>query len=356
MITRRATKEVTIGNLVLGGAHPVTIQTMYADSLPPLSDESSFEQILHNLRSYKTMGCAIVRFSYPSLRDHETLLALANASPMPVVADIHFDWRLALDAFTCGVAKVRINPGNIGARWKVEEIVRAAQDCNGAIRIGLNGGSLPKARRDEDRSLVMVETALEYLEWFEKLGFTNTVISLKDSDGEVTYQANRTLAAQCDTPIHLGVTEAGGVVSAVTRSTWVLGRLLSEGIGDTLRISITDDPLYEIEAGRELLRSVGLEEGGIRVVSCPRCGRNTFDSQAFLQRVQRQLLALPIDATVAIMGCQVNGPGEAARADVAITGIGNKVFLYRKGLLVREVSVEEAENALFAELEKFSHE
>jgi (E)-4-hydroxy-3-methylbut-2-enyl-diphosphate synthase len=201
----------------------------------------------------------------------------------------------------------------------------------------------------------MVDTALEYLQWFESWNFTNTVISLKDTDVDVTYRAYRAIATQMDYPLHLGVTEAGGVISAVARSTWVLGRLLADGIGDTMRISITDDREYEIAAAREIMRTVGLETNGVRVVSCPRCGRASFDSQAFLKKVQHRLMQIDAPLTVAIMGCQVNGPGEAAHADIAITGIGNRVYLYEKGVLVREVTADSAEDVLLARLEELSH-
>jgi len=348
---RRTTRHVRVGDVTLGGTNKVAIQTMWASPMPASDDERALESLFERLRSFKTMGCDIVRFSYPNMQDHAVFTRICQESPMPVVADIHFDWRLAMDAFACGAHKIRINPGNIGSRWKVEEVIRSAKDHDGAIRIGLNGGSLPVKLRSSDHAEAMVETALTYLEWFEKQAFDRIVVSLKDSDPETTYRANCDLASRMAYPLHLGVTEAGGVVSSVTRSTWVLGRLLSQGIGDTLRISITDDRMYEIQAARELLRTIGLESAGIRVVSCPRCGRSTFDSQGFLKRVQSRLLSIDRDLTVAIMGCQVNGPGEAAHADVAITGIGTKVFLYRKGRLVREVGLDEAEEALYTCLE-----
>ena len=233
-------------------------------------------------------------------------------------------------------------------------MVRAAKDKGSAIRIGLNGGSLPYHLRNTNHAHAMVDTALTYLEWFESWGFENTVVSLKDTDGEITYRAYQMMAERCDYPLHLGVTEAGGVVSAVARSTWVLGRLLSEGIGDTLRISITGDREDEIAAAREIMRTVGLETDGIRVISCPRCGRSSFDSQAFLHQVQHRLLGIRTPLTVAIMGCQVNGPGEAAQADIAITGIGNRVYLYERGKLTREIAVSEAEAVLFARIQELS--
>lgn len=229
-------------------------------------------------------------------------------------------------------------------------MVKSALDNHVAIRIGLNSGSLPKGNDPVPK--LMSDTALEYLDWFEQAGFTNTVVSLKASDTDLTLEANRLFARKSDYPLHLGVTEAGSVVSAITRSTWALGQLLSEGIGNTLRISITGDIETEVQAGVELLRTLGLRKKGIRVVSCPRCGRHSFDSQGFLQSVERELLTIDKDLTVAIMGCQVNGPGEAKSADLAITGIGNSIFLYEKGKLVRKVEKSEAKQAL---LEAIDH-
>lgn len=352
---RRKTRQVMVGNLTIGSGNRVAVQTMWDSPMPAPQDHASFDNLIDKLRMYRTMGCDIVRFSYPDTRDREVFTRICAQSPMPVVADIHFDWKLAMEALSSGAQKIRINPGNIGARWKVDEVVRSAKDHGAAIRIGLNGGSLPLHLAGQDHVQGMVSTALTYIEWFEALDFNQMVISLKDTDTETTYLANKALAPLMPYPLHLGVTEAGGVISSVTRSTWVLGRLLTEGIGDTLRISITDDREHEIAAAREILRTVGVETSGIRVVSCPRCGRATFDSQGFLKKIQNRLLSCNVPLTVAIMGCQVNGPGEAAHADLAITGIGNKVYLYEKGRLVREIHAETAEQVLFEHVEALIH-
>ena len=354
-MNRRKTTVAQIGQLSLGSDYPIAVQTMWSEPLPHHSDSQGYERLLTSLRTYATMGCNIIRFSYPDSSGKETFTRICKDSPMPVVADIHFDWKLAMEALACGAHKIRINPGNIGAKWKVEEVVRAAQDHNAAIRIGLNGGSLPLKLRQGDHAKGMIDTVLTYIDWFESWGFTNTVVSVKDTDVAVTYRAYRGIADAIDYPLHLGVTEAGGVISAVARSTWVLGRLLADGIGDTMRISITDDNEYEIAAAREIMRTVGLETNGIRIVSCPRCGRASFDSQAFLKRIQHKLLEFDAPLTVAIMGCQVNGPGEAAHADIAITGIGNRVYLYEKGVLVKEVTTDTAEAVLLARIEELSH-
>lgn len=335
-------RQVTIGSKLVGRGLPILVQTMYDQSLPVQPGE--LDELVRRIGSLNAMGCDVIRFSYPSMDDHQSLAYIVAHSPIPIVADIHFDYRLALDAIACGVAKIRINPGNIGAKWKVDEILKAAVDRGIAIRIGLNSGSLPKG--SDPPAKLMSESALTYLNWFEQAGFTNSVVSLKASDENLTMEANRLFASQSDYPIHLGVTEAGSVVSAVTRSTWALGQLLSEGIGNTLRISITGEIETEVQAGVELLRTLGLRRRGIRVVSCPRCGRASFDSQGFLASVERDLLAIDKDLTVAIMGCQVNGPGEAKAADIAITGIGNAIFLYERGELIRKVEGSEAKEAL----------
>lgn len=351
---RRETKEVNIKNLYLGSGHPIAVQTMYSEKLPSLQNREEYNNLLKELRSYATMGCSLIRFSYPSSEDRELFTQLCKESPIPIVADIHFDYKLAIEALESGASKVRINPGNIGSKWRVEEVVGAASHLGKAIRIGLNGGSLPYKLRDKERSEAMVESALEYIGWFEQWGFTNTVVSLKDTDVDITYNAYKKIASLCDYPLHLGVTEAGSIVSAVARSTWTLGRLLSEGIGDTLRISISDDRHYEIAAAKEILRSVGLETGGIRLVSCPRCGRSSFDSQKFIKKIEKRLLKESASLTVAIMGCQVNGPGEASHADIAITGIADRIYIYEKGRLIKEIREEEAEEVLFATIKELS--
>lgn len=349
MIQRRKSKVVSIGQKHIGGDNPILVQSMWDDVLPSVKNIDAIMQRLEHLAS---IGCDIIRFSYPSVDDHEIFSLICRQSPIPVIADIHFDYKLALDALACGAQKIRINPGNIGSRKKVEEIVDCAKDHGAAIRIGLNAGSF-KAEK-EQRVIAMVDTALEYISWFEGRDFTDSVISLKSSDEEETHRANVLLASKTDYPIHLGVTEAGGIISSVTRSTWALGRLLAAGIGDTLRISITDTLESEILAGHELLRTLNLASPGVRIVSCPRCGRYSFDTQQFLKKIEPKLSALRKPLTVAIMGCQVNGPGEASYADVAISGIGNAIFLYKKGELWKEVTVQEAEDALMSLLEEIN--
>lgn len=335
------TRQVQVGPLAIGGNAPVSVQTMYDIPLSRLEENFSAR-----MGVLKAMGCDIIRFSYPDIREHDALCDVVRMCPMPVVADIHFDYRNALDAMDCGVAKIRINPGNIGERWKTEEVVRKALDNNVAIRIGLNSGSLPRSDGKKSMVELMTDTALEYISWFENLGFYNTVVSLKASNAQLSYEAAREFARCSDYPMHLGVTEAGGVVSSCVKSTWTLGRLLEQGIGGTIRYSITGSIEDEVQAGTELLRTLGLRKGGMRIVSCPMCGRCSFNSQGFLREVEHELLATGKDICVAIMGCQVNGPGEAKGANIAVTGIGNKVYLYMDGEIYREIDAANAREEL----------
>ena len=335
------TRQVKVGPLLIGGNAPVSVQTMYDIPLSKLEEKFS-----SRMGVLKAMGCDIIRFSYPDIKEHDALCNVVKLCPMPVVADIHFDYKNALDAMDCGVAKIRINPGNIGERWKTEEVVRKALDKGVAIRIGLNSGSLPHEGREKGTVNLMVDTALEYISWFENLGFYNTVVSLKASDSALSYEAAREFSKRSDYPMHLGVTEAGGVVSSCVKSTWTLGRLLEQGIGGTIRYSITGSIEDEVQAGAELLRTLGLRKGGMRIVSCPMCGRCSFNSQGFLREVEHELLATGKDICVAIMGCQVNGPGEAKGADIAVTGIGNKVYLYMNGEIYKEIDAASAREEL----------
>lgn len=342
------TKTVYVGSVPVGGDNPVTVQTMYDRPLSVLE-----ENFASRMSVLKAMGCDIIRFSYPSVKEHDALSFVVKNTPMPVVADIHFDYKNALDCIDCGVAALRINPGNIGAKYKTEEIVKKAKDKNVAIRIGLNSGSLPENTMRKDVPDLMTDTALEYISWFENLGFYNTVVSLKASDPQTSYQAYKLFSQKSDYPLHLGVTEAGGAVTSSVRSTYTLSKLLDEGIGSTLRYSICGSIEDEVVAGVELLRTMGLRKGGVKLVCCPMCGRKSFDSQSFLAKVQPTLMASGKDICIAIMGCQVNGPGEAKGADIAVSGIGNKVFIFKKGEIYKEVNVESAENELYKLVQEF---
>lgn len=341
-------REATLGSVTIGGDSPVRIQSMYEDSLLGADIDSLIERI----NTLSLMGMDIIRFSFTSEEEAGALSQVVSRSPVPVVADIHFDYRLALLALRSGAHKIRINPGNIGAEWKTREVVKCAKDLGRCIRIGLNSGSLPSKYKGLSTPDAMVASALDYVEVFESEGFENLVVSLKSSDGEETVEAARKLSRLCPYPQHLGVTEAGDPVTSAVRSTWALGRLLSEGIGDTVRISMTGSMEDEVAAAVELLRCLSLRKQGVRIVACPRCGRHTFDTIAFLSRVRPKLLSMDKAVTVAVMGCPVNGPGEAKAADYAITGAGGKVSIYRHGSLVLRVEENEAERAFFEVLDE----
>ena len=334
-----------VGTLAIGGDNPVRVQTMYDDSIK----DTDPQLVVDRINTLAAMGCDLIRFSYVSSQDGENFRYITSRSPIPVVADIHFDYRLALEAMDNGAAKIRINPGNIGEKWKTKMVVQKALDYGKAIRIGLNTGSLPRHDKSVDDVDLMVDTALEYISDFEAWGFRNTVVSLKSSDIEKTVKAARMFKERSDYPFHLGVTEAGNVITASVRSTWALGNLLKEGIGDTIRVSINGSIEDEVLCANEILRTLGLKKGGVRIVACPRCGRHTFDSQGFLSRSQNRLYTRDKDITVAVMGCSVNGPGEAHNADFAVTGNGRKIFLYVHGQLIETIEDErEAEEKLFS--------
>ena len=334
-----------VGTLAIGGDNPVRVQTMYDDSIK----DTDPQLVVDKINTLAAMGCDLIRFSYVSSQDGENFRYITSRAPIPVVAGIHFDYRLALEAMDNGAAKIRINPGNIGEKWKTKMVVQKALDYGKAIRIGLNTGSLPRHDKSVDDVDLMVDTALEYISDFEAWGFRNTVVSLKSSDIEKTVKAARMFKERSDYPFHLGVTEAGNVITASVRSTWALGNLLKEGIGDTIRVSINGSIEDEVLCANEILRTLGLKKGGVRIVACPRCGRHTFDSQGFLSRIQNRLYTLDKDITVAVMGCSVNGPGEAHNADFAVTGNGRKIFLYVHGQLIETIEDErEAEEKLFS--------
>ena len=339
--------QAKAGNLLIGGGAPVSVQTMYDSSLAS-SDAGS---VVERITKLSLMGCDAIRFSYISDDDSKAFSYIASHSPIPVIADIHFDYKMAISAIENGAAKIRINPGNIGAQWTTREVVKAASSHGSAIRIGLNSGSLPHSDLNKSKPQLMVDTALEYISWFESWGFTNTVVSLKSTDIDETMEACRLFASLSGYPQHIGITEAGGPVISAVRSTWALGNLLREGIGNTLRISMSGSMEDEVVAGVELLRTLGLRKKGVRIISCPRCGRHAFDTIGFESRVRDRLLSVDKDITVAIMGCLVNGPGEAREADFAITGMKDKVYLFRHGELVSEINPADAERILFEAIE-----
>jgi (E)-4-hydroxy-3-methylbut-2-enyl-diphosphate synthase len=345
-----AIRTVKVGDVMIGGDWPVSIQTMWKDPLPaPLSP--AMDGIVRRIEGLSAMGCDILRFAVPDMNAAEALGWLAGASAMPLVADIHFDWRIALRCMDYPIAKIRINPGNIGERWKTAEVVAKARDKGIPIRIGVNAGSLPVDLRDlPDRAAAIVEAAEREAAAFDELGFRDVIVSMKASDVDTTVEVNRRFASRHDYPLHLGVTEAGPLISGVARNAAALTPLLREGIGSTIRVSLSERMESEVQAGREILACAGMAKKGLSVVSCPRCGRASFDTHAFVARWSERLYAMSATATIAVMGCVVNGPGEAKHADLGITGAGDKVIIFRKGEIARTIRPEEADTVFEEEL------
>jgi (E)-4-hydroxy-3-methylbut-2-enyl-diphosphate synthase len=300
-------------------------------------------------------GCEIVRCAVPDAEAAAALAAITAASPIPLIADIHFDYRLALSALEGGVHGLRLNPGNIGERWKVEEVVRAARERQVPIRIGVNAGSLEKElleRYGHPTAEAMVESALGHVRILEELDYPEIKISLKASDVMRTVEAYRLLASRVDYPLHIGITEAGTTFAGTIKSAVGLGILLAEGIGDTLRVSLTADPVEEVKVGFEILKSLGLRRRGITFVSCPTCGRCQIDLVRAAEEVERRLAGVEAPFTVAVMGCVVNGPGEAREADFCIAGGRGEGLLFRHGEIVRKVPEAQLADALVEEVMK----
>jgi len=373
------TRAVGVGvrALTIGGGAPVVIQTMWKERLAPADLEGEARAaLLARIDGLADMGCGLLRFAAPDIEAAEVLGRLAGLTPMPLAADIHFDYRIALRCLDFSIAKLRINPGNIGSRDRVEAVLGKAAVRNVPIRIGVNAGSLPKDLRGEvdagrlDRSTALVRAAERELEVCDRLGFTAVVVSMKASGIADTVKANRLLASRVPVPLHVGVTEAGPLAAGVARSAAALAPLLAGGVGDTIRVSLSDTVEQEVVAAREILRAAAeiagaegrdtarLAAGGGRVgiISCPRCGRAGFDTHGFTARWLRRLYGMRTgsgrDVTVAIMGCVVNGPGEARHADLGITGAGDRALIFRRGEVVRAVGAAEADAAFEEELRR----
>ena len=347
------TRRIYVGGVAVGGGAPVSVQSMCS------TDTRDVAATLRQIHALAEAGCEIVRCAVPDREAAEALRAIRAACPLPLIADIHFDYQLALIALDGGVDGLRINPGNIGERWKVQEVVKACADRAVPIRIGVNGGSLEKELLEKyghPTAAAMVESALGHVRILEDLGFDRIKISLKASDVRRTVEAYRQLAARVDYPLHVGITEAGTTWSGTIKSAVGLGALLYDGIGDTLRVSLTGDPVEEVRVGWEILKSLELRERGPVFVSCPTCGRCQIDLIPIAEEVERRLHDLPKKLTVAVMGCVVNGPGEAREADVGIAGGKGQGLLFRHGEVVRKVPEAELAEALIAEARRLAEE
>ena len=351
-IVRRLTRAVQLGQLTVGCDAPVSVQSM---TNTPTAD---LERTLEQVRALAAAGCEIVRVSVPdedALRGFE---ALRKNVRLPLVADIHFDHTLAVGSLAAGADAVRINPGNIGASWKVREIVEAAQDRGASIRVGVNAGSLERdilKAYGHPTPEALVQSALRSVQLLEGMNFFAIKISVKASDPIENVKAYRLLSEKVDYPLHLGVTEAGTALSGSVRTAAALGLLLADGIGDTIRISLSGDPLPEVHAGHELLMSLGLRTGA-RVVACPTCARAEIDVTQWAVLIEEKVRDIKVPLRIAVMGCPVNGPGEAREADVGLAGGKGKAMLFVKGKVIKKVGPDEAVDALMEEVEKLVDE
>ena len=349
MYTNDKTRKVSAGNLKIGGGADISVQSML--SVPVHDVEGNVSQALR----LQNAGCDIVRVTVPDKEALKTVEALKKNIKMPLVADIHFDYRLALESVSAGVDKVRINPGNIGDDSKVKLVADACRKARVPIRIGVNSGSLEKNILKKYGGVTpeaLVESGLYHISLLEKYDFNDIVLSLKSSDTKMMYKAYELAAEKCPYPLHLGVTEAGTESMGVIKSAAGIGGLLLRGIGDTIRISLTDDPVKEVEAGIKLLKAIDLRRGGIRFVSCPTCGRTKIDLIGIAKEAEKRLANVNKDITVAIMGCVVNGPGEAGNADIGIAGGDGCGVLFKKGEIISRLNENELLNALCEEIEK----
>lgn len=337
MIKRRKSKEISIGNVKIGNNNPISVQSMCN------TDTRDIEATTHQIKELADAGCELVRLAVLNKDAAEAIKELVKISPVPLIADIHFDYRLAIQCINNGISALRLNPGNIGKRENVEKVVTLAKQQNIPIRIGVNAGSLEKDLLDKDISLheKMVESAMKHIQILEDLDFDKIKVSLKSSDVLTTIEAYRLMAQKVEYPLHLGVTEAGTLKGGLIKSSVGLGTLLAEGIGDTIRVSLTENPVEEVFAGYEILKSLKLRQRGVNFVSCPTCGRTQIDLIGLAKKVEARFKNLDKNITIATMGCVVNGPGEARHADFGIAGGINEGYVFKKGEIVARVPESE---------------
>lgn len=337
MIKRRKSKEISIGNVKIGNNNPISVQSMCN------TDTRDIEATTRQIKELADAGCELVRLAVLNKDAAEAIKELVKISPVPLIADIHFDYRLAIQCINNGISALRLNPGNIGKRENVEKVVTLAKQQNIPIRIGVNAGSLEKDLLDKDIPLheKMVESAMKHIQILEDLDFDKIKISLKSSDVLTTIEAYRLMAQKVEYPLHLGVTEAGTLKGGLIKSSVGLGTLLAEGIGDTIRVSLTENPVEEVFAGYEILKSLKLRQRGVNFVSCPTCGRTQIDLIGLAKKVEARFKNLDKNITIATMGCVVNGPGEARHADFGIAGGINEGYVFKKGEIVARVPESE---------------
>lgn len=344
---REKTKVITIGDRKIGGGNPILIQSM--TNTPTEDVEATVAQILR----LEKAGCEIIRCTVPTMEAAQALGKIRERIHIPLVADIHFDYKMAIAAMENGADKIRINPGNIGGKEKVSAVVTVAKERNIPIRVGVNSGSLERELVEKYHGVTaegIVESALDKVSMIEDCGYDNLVISIKSSDVMMCVRAHELLAAKTSYPLHVGITESGTVTSGNIKSAVGLGIILNQGIGDTIRVSLTGDPVEEIKSAKLILKTLGLRKGGIEVVSCPTCGRTKIDLIGLANQVETMVQDIPLDIKVAVMGCAVNGPGEAKEADIGIAGGIGEGLLIRRGEIVRKVPEQELLDTLREEL------
>ena len=348
---RRISREVSVGNVKIGGENPISIQSMTN------TDTRDAKVTIQQIKKLEEVGCDVVRVAVPDMEAAKNIGEIKQNVSIPVIADIHFDYRLALEAIDQGVDGVRINPGNIGSIDRVKLVVNKCREKNLKIRIGVNGGSLEKELLEKYGSATaeaLVESALGHVKILEDLDFYNIVISLKSSDIYKTIEAYELISKQVDYPFHIGITESGSVKKGTIKSSIGVGALLLKGIGDTVRISLTGDPTEEVIVGKEILRSLDLLNDKIKVISCPTCGRCNIDLISVVNEVEEKINKIDKDITIAIMGCAVNGPGEAKEADIGIAGGKGEGLLFKKGEIVRKIDGDSLVEELLSEIENYN--
>lgn len=346
-MTRKETKQIRIGDVWIGGGNKIAIQSM--TNTKTEDAESTVEQI-HRL---ERAGCEIIRCAVPTMEAAKALGEIKKQIHIPLVADIHFDYRLAIAAIENGADKIRINPGNIGSKDRVQAVIDKAKEFRIPIRVGVNSGSLEKPLLEKYGGVTaegIVESAMDKVHMIEEMGYDNLVVSIKSSDVLMCVKAHEEIAKVCPYPLHVGITESGTLLSGNIKSAVGLGIILNQGIGDTIRVSLTGDPVEEIKSAKLILRTLGLRKGGIEVVSCPTCGRTKIDLIGLANQVENMVADIPLDIKVAVMGCVVNGPGEAREADIGIAGGIGEGLLIKKGEVVKKVKEEELLETLRWEL------
>ena len=347
----RKSKQIMLGGLPMGGGAPVSVQSML--NTPASDIPASLEQA----KRLEAVGCQIIRAAVPDMQAVQLIDRLKQTVSVPIVADIHFDYRLAIESVAAGVDKVRINPGNIGDDDRVRQVVQCCKQHEVPIRVGVNSGSLEKnilAKYGHPTAQAMVDSALYHVSLIERYDYDQVAISIKSSNVPTMIEAYRLAASQCDYPLHLGVTEAGTARMGLIKSAVGIGSLLCDGIGDTIRVSLTDDPVNEIAAAKDILRSIGLCNEGITFISCPTCGRTKIDLISLANRVEQRLSGIKAPLTVAVMGCAVNGPGEAREADIGIAGGDGCAILFRKGEILRKIPEDQVVEELAKEVEQLA--